>query len=186
MMNGINKESENLFLLLGGLQNGFSMIVDFLKYCKNDIKTENKQTLPNNNNNNNNNNSLLSNVMNIYADFMFEDEIMKEEFYLISTLHDILEYFFSRDINKENLIFMIDLLESNLEFLSQKSELMRNFSDNKKEFIEKYNIIFEDYQKIFTKYESIFYTEIYTSTNKHKNTLDNIYTIMKDDNFMKE
>ena len=177
----INKENENPFLLLDGLQNGFSMIVDFLKYCKNVISIDNKQTLPNIDKN-----SLLLNVMTIYADLMYEDELMKEEYYLMSQLQDILEYFFSREIEKKNLIFMIDLLESHLEFLNKKSKLMRSFTTDKREFIKGYNIILEDYLKIFTKYESIFYTEIYVASNKHKCTLNNIYSIMKEDYFMKE
>ena len=180
MMNNINIESENPFLLLEGIQNGFSMIVDFLKYCKNVITTDNKQTIPTNNNN-----SLLLNVMNIYADFMLEDEIMKKEFYLIVELHDILEYFFNKEIDKKNLNFMIELLESNLEFLNQKSELMRNFQREDEEFIEKYNVLFENYQKIFAKHESIFYEEIYSSISKHKKTVDNIYTIIREDEVSK-
>ena len=180
MMNNINIESENPFLLLEGIQNGFSMIVDFLKYCKNVITTDNKQTIPNNNNN-----SLLLNVMNIYADFMLKDEIMKEEFYLIVELHDILEYFFNKEIDKKNLNFMIELLESNLEFLNQKSDLMRNFQREDEEFIEKYNVLFENYQKIFAKHESIFYEEIYSSISKHKKTVDNIYTIIREDEVSK-
>ncbi|MCL2115629.1 MAG: hypothetical protein FWH29_05340 [Methanobrevibacter sp.] len=181
MTNVINKESENSFLLLEGIQNGFSMVVDFLKYCKNVIASDKKQHIPNNNDN-----SLLLNVLNIYADIMFENETMKEEFYLISQLHDILEYFFSKKIGIDNASFMIDLLESNLVFLNQKLKLMRSFSIRDDKFIEKYNIIFEKYQKIFAKHESIFYTEIYTSKPRHKKTLNSIYTIMKEDNLMKE
>ena len=172
-----NMEFNDPKFLLEGIGNGFSMIVDFLKFCRNSLTIKNNSVNETHTKNKNmevfaheNDVSLnetlkssfyaIDNAINIYKRFIAKNEIMNQEIYLLSEAQDIISYFIEdenlKESSEDKLLFLINILETQVDFLDKKIDLIENVNEKESLVIE-YNKIFEEYSNLFEKQEDIFY-----------------------------
>lgn len=116
-----------------------------------------------------------------------EQPLFREEFFDFLEVQQIMEYTLkNQDYTKPNVDqtkFIKELFEEFSDLINHKVNLLDAIPDQKEleeKTESKYQPKYESFQKVLFKYKEKFYLEIYTPSGKHKETIDNLYAIMKE------
>jgi hypothetical protein len=112
----------------------------------------------------------LLNTMNDIANILSEDPLFKEdEFYDFMHIQRITEHILKTK-KRENMGLVYDLITNFIDIYELKTNSIEEYDNSYKQF------------KIFLlESREKFYTQIYTPTNKHKQTINKLYRIMEQD-----
>lgn len=130
--------------------------------------------------------SILESVNKI-AIMLKKEPLLTKEFFVFLEIQQITEYLLkNQDYTKPNvdaINFIRRLFEEFLEVISIKADLFGDIDSEDQvtnEMLSKYEPKYASFEDVFSKHKERFYLEMYTPSNKHNETINNLYAIMKE------
>ncbi|MDR0911287.1 MAG: hypothetical protein LBM96_01630 [Methanobrevibacter sp.] len=181
--------NHNTIFLLDGINNGFAMLVDFLKICESRILKNNNPTEVKIETSDDFTDNILESfialdkVLSIYKFKLNDNELMKREIFSISEIQDMLNYFINEDkikfLSNKEYLFIIWILEEYKKFISNKIRIMNDeYLNNEEKFLIEYEKIFNQYDEIFEKQNEIFYLHFFSSNKNYDEAINETFKIL--------
>ncbi|MDR0911808.1 MAG: hypothetical protein LBM96_04305 [Methanobrevibacter sp.] len=185
--------NSNTIFLLDGINNGFAMLVDFLKICENHILKNDKITEIKHETHDEFTDNILESfialdkVLSIYKVKLKDNELMEREIFSISEIQDMLNFFINENkikfLSNEEYLFIIWLLEENKNFISNKIRIMNDeYLNSEKKFSIEYEKIFNSYDEIFEKQNEIFYLHFFSSNKNYDESIKETFKVLGNEN----